>query len=71
MYSHKVLQRYWKQTPQIYLGTNANVTKYRDVNGKLSNLQIDKTKSTIKYDIEVTLRLIIILISDNETFFLT
>ena len=71
MYSHKVLQRYCKQTPQIYLGVNANVTKYRDVNGKLSNLQIDKTKSTIKYDIEVTLRLIIILISDNETFFLT
>ena len=45
------------------------MTKYNSLNVKLSNLQLDKLKSTIKNETEVVVRLTSNMISDNKTSF--
>ena len=45
------------------------MTRYKSLNVKLSNSQLDKFKSTIKNENEVVLRLSSNMIGDNETNF--
>ena len=45
------------------------MTQYNSLNVKLSNSQLDKCKSAIKYETEVILRLSSNMIGDNETNF--
>ena len=45
------------------------MTQYNSLNVKLSNSQINKLESVIKYDAEVVLRLSSDMIGDNETNF--
>ena len=45
------------------------MTQYNSLNVKLSNLQLNKLKSTIKNESEVVLRLLSNMIGDNETNF--
>ena len=45
------------------------MTQYNNLNVNASNLQLNKFKSTIKYENEVVLRLSSNMIGDNETNF--
>ena len=45
------------------------MTQYNSLNGKLSNSQLNKLKSTIKNESEVALRLLPNMKDDNETNF--
>ena len=45
------------------------MTQYNNLNVNLSNSQLNKLKSAIKYDTEVVLRLSSNMIRDNETNF--
>ena len=45
------------------------MTQYNSLNVKLSNSQINKLESVIKYESEVVLRLSSDMIGDNETNF--
>ena len=45
------------------------MTQYNSLNVKLSNLQLNKLNSAIKYETEVVLRLSSNMIGDNETSF--
>ena len=45
------------------------MTQYNSLNVKLSNLQLNKLNSAIKYETEVVLRLSSNMIGDNETNF--
>ena len=56
-------------TKYILIFINIKITKYNNLNVKLSNSQLNKFKSAIKNENEVGLRLSSNIIGDNETNF--
>ena len=65
---HKELETFCKCNVQFTF-YQFKMTQYNSLNVKLSNSQINKLESVIKYESEVVLRLSSDMIGDNETNF--